>query len=235
MSGDRRERVRRRPAGAPAARRGIHRALPEPQCRRLRDVPWAGRGEVLTGDVTEPATLTPALADVDVVYYLVHALGRRDFEEIERAGAGHLAAAAREAGVGRIVYLGGPTGKSSTTRPVPVKLTSGRLRAAEDPPRLQSCVAIDESVGSGPTCKVTYADLPRSARMVVRVVGQAGPGWVSLAARRTSPRTGEAQVAVAGLRWLAAVATAVGCARLLLRSRRRRGSFVTPAYRSPAR
>jgi uncharacterized protein YbjT (DUF2867 family) len=77
---------------------------------RLRDVPWADRVEVLTGDVTEPATLTPALADVDVVYYLVHPLGRRDFEEIDRAGGRHLAAAAREAGVGRIVYLGGPTG-----------------------------------------------------------------------------------------------------------------------------
>jgi uncharacterized protein YbjT (DUF2867 family) len=80
---------------------------------RLRDVPWADRVEVITGDVTEPETLRPALADVDVVYYLVHALGRRDFEEVDRAGAGHLAASARQAGVGRIVYLGGPTGQSS--------------------------------------------------------------------------------------------------------------------------
>jgi uncharacterized protein YbjT (DUF2867 family) len=76
--------------------------------RRLRDVPWAGQVEIITGDVSERATLPPAFVGVDVVYYLVHSLGRRDFEEIDRAGATNVAAAAASAGVRRIVYLGGP-------------------------------------------------------------------------------------------------------------------------------
>jgi uncharacterized protein YbjT (DUF2867 family) len=64
--------------------------------------------EIATGDVGDPATLTPAVAGVDVVYYLVHSLGRSDFEDMDRVGAANVATAARRAGVGRIVYLGGP-------------------------------------------------------------------------------------------------------------------------------
>jgi uncharacterized protein YbjT (DUF2867 family) len=75
---------------------------------RLRDVPWAGQVDVVEGDVTDPGSLTAAVDGVDVVYYLVHALRRADFEDVDRVGAGNVAAAARAAGVGRIVYLGGP-------------------------------------------------------------------------------------------------------------------------------
>jgi hypothetical protein len=64
--------------------------------------------EIVTGDVSDPATLAPAFAGVDVAYYLVHSLGRRDFEDVDRIGAANVAAAARRAKVGRIIYLGGP-------------------------------------------------------------------------------------------------------------------------------
>ncbi|HYN94254.1 MAG TPA: SDR family oxidoreductase [Pilimelia sp.] len=76
--------------------------------RRLRDVPWTARVEVVPGDLAQPATLRTALAGVDVAYYLVHSLGQPDFEAADRAAARNFAAAARAAGVGRIVYLGGP-------------------------------------------------------------------------------------------------------------------------------
>jgi uncharacterized protein YbjT (DUF2867 family) len=65
--------------------------------------------EIVTGDVSDPATLPPAFAGVDVVYYLVHSLGRGDFEAIDRAAAANVAEAAATARVRRIVYLGGPT------------------------------------------------------------------------------------------------------------------------------
>jgi uncharacterized protein YbjT (DUF2867 family) len=48
-----------------------------------------------------------AAGPVDVVYYLVHAIGQRDFRDADRAAAANMAAAARDAGVRRIVYLGG--------------------------------------------------------------------------------------------------------------------------------
>jgi uncharacterized protein YbjT (DUF2867 family) len=74
---------------------------------RLRDVPWLDRVEVARGDVLDAASLRPALAGVDVAYYLVHSLTAPDVEERDRRAAQTFADAAREAGVRRIVYLGG--------------------------------------------------------------------------------------------------------------------------------
>ena len=76
--------------------------------RRLRDFAWAGQVEIVEGDVTDRRSLVDAFDGIDVAYYLVHALGRPDFEDVDRAAAGNVAAAARDGGVGRIVYLGGP-------------------------------------------------------------------------------------------------------------------------------
>ncbi len=58
--------------------------------------------------MTDAAALGDALAGCDVAYYLIHSLGTgRSFEQRDRAAARSFADAAREAGVGRIVYLGG--------------------------------------------------------------------------------------------------------------------------------
>lgn len=48
-----------------------------------------------------------AAGPVDVVYYLVHAIGQPGFRNADRAAAGNVASAAKDAGVHRIVYLGG--------------------------------------------------------------------------------------------------------------------------------
>ena len=44
---------------------------------------------------------------VDVVYYLVHGIGQPDFRDADNTAAANVAAAARDAGARRIVYLGG--------------------------------------------------------------------------------------------------------------------------------
>ena len=75
---------------------------------RLDGRDWAQRVEVAAADATNPEDLARALAGVDVAYYLIHALGSGPtFEQRDRATARRFAVAAREAGVGRIVYLGG--------------------------------------------------------------------------------------------------------------------------------
>ncbi|MFF5226410.1 SDR family oxidoreductase [Dactylosporangium sp. NPDC000521] len=87
--------------------------------RRLRDVPWADRVEIVQGDLVEEQDerLTDAMRDVDVVYYLVHALGQAAFEDVDRLSALNLAVAAVDAGVQRIVYLGGPVPDDGTVSP----------------------------------------------------------------------------------------------------------------------
>ncbi|HEX2357869.1 MAG TPA: NAD(P)H-binding protein, partial [Micromonosporaceae bacterium] len=86
---------------------------------RLRDLPWRADVEVARADVTDPVAVRAALTGVDVAYYLVHAIGTGpQFAERDRLAAHTFAAAAREAGVRRIVYLGGlaPTGASAHLR-----------------------------------------------------------------------------------------------------------------------
>lgn len=64
--------------------------------------------EVVSVDVGDVAACAQALAGVDVAYYLVHAMASGPgFAERDRTTASRFAAAARQAGVRRVVYLGG--------------------------------------------------------------------------------------------------------------------------------
>ncbi|MER6508683.1 SDR family oxidoreductase [Nonomuraea sp. NPDC001636] len=77
---------------------------------RLRDLPWAERVEAVEADATDAERTRRALDGVDVAYYLIHAMGTSGrFAERDRLAARTFAAAAAEAGVRRIVYLGGLT------------------------------------------------------------------------------------------------------------------------------
>ena len=68
---------------------------------------YAGPGTAIGGDVNDASTLGPALAGVDVAYYLVHSLDSHDFETRDARAARSFGQAAAEAGVRQIVFLGG--------------------------------------------------------------------------------------------------------------------------------
>jgi uncharacterized protein YbjT (DUF2867 family) len=64
--------------------------------------------EIAEGDIRDPERVADAMLGVDVAYYLVHSMGSTGaFSSEDRDAALVFAAAAREAGVRRIVYLGG--------------------------------------------------------------------------------------------------------------------------------
>ena len=64
--------------------------------------------EVVHGDVLDANSLTSALAGIRAAYYLVHSMGSTgSFEEQDRIAASNFGQAARQAGTGRIIYLGG--------------------------------------------------------------------------------------------------------------------------------
>jgi uncharacterized protein YbjT (DUF2867 family) len=63
---------------------------------------------VVEGDALASSSLRAGLLDVKLAYYLVHSLAAGgDFAGLDRRAAANFAAAAREAGVSQIVYLGG--------------------------------------------------------------------------------------------------------------------------------
>lgn len=71
--------------------------------------PKVGAGtEIVTGDVLDRTSLDEAMRGVTVAYYLVHSMGSSgSFEENDRAAARNFGAAAKAAGIERIIYLGG--------------------------------------------------------------------------------------------------------------------------------
>ena len=74
----------------------------------MDDKPWVDRVEVAEGDVSSADDMRRALEDVDAAWYLVHSMDDQpDFQERDREAATIFSEAAKEAGVSRIVYLGG--------------------------------------------------------------------------------------------------------------------------------
>ncbi len=85
---------------------------PEVLARRV-----GARTSVVRGDCLDPASLPDALAGIDTACYLVHSMGgTADFEAQDRAAARNFGAAARTAGVRRIVYVGGLGASSGLSR-----------------------------------------------------------------------------------------------------------------------
>jgi uncharacterized protein YbjT (DUF2867 family) len=76
---------------------------------KAQDLAKAGC-EVVPGDVLRRETLAEPLEGIKTAYYLVHSMGRGgqgDFAERDVEGAENFAAAAADAGVEQIIYLGG--------------------------------------------------------------------------------------------------------------------------------
>ena len=75
---------------------------------RLQGRAWLEHVEIVQGDVLEPETLTAALQGVDVAYYFIHSMrGGENFHDRDVRGARNFGEAAKQAGVQRIIYLGG--------------------------------------------------------------------------------------------------------------------------------
>jgi uncharacterized protein YbjT (DUF2867 family) len=87
--------------------------------------------EVVAGDVLDTEAVGRALDGVDVAYYLVHAMGSADsFEQLDRRAATIFADAARDAGVRRIVYLGGLGSGTELSPHLASRQEVGRLLAS---------------------------------------------------------------------------------------------------------
>jgi len=110
-------------------------------------LPTALRLQLHTGDALSGAGLTESLAGVQVAYYLIHSMepgAEEPFGVRERRAAENFAAAARAAGVERIVYLGGLVPASSPSEHLASRLEVERvlLDAVPDSVALRSSIVI---------------------------------------------------------------------------------------------
>ncbi|MDT5147233.1 MAG: hypothetical protein QOC58_1878 [Mycobacterium sp.] len=74
---------------------------------KLDGVAWRDDVDVIQGDVIDAATVRQALEGQEALYYLVHSLMRPDFVDFDHRAARTVAEAAAQAGLSRIVYVGG--------------------------------------------------------------------------------------------------------------------------------
>ena len=75
---------------------------------RLQGRAWRDEVELIEGDVLRPDSIAAAMRGADAAYYLVHSLGAgADFSARDVQAARNFGAAAKAAGVWRIIYLGG--------------------------------------------------------------------------------------------------------------------------------
>jgi len=126
----------------------------------------------LEGDAGSADDAARAMEGAEVVYYLVHSLGRRDFERQDQVAAESVAAACEHAGVKQIVYLGG-LGDDDTT-------ASPRLRSRRETGERLSAGAVPVTtlraamiVGRGSAAFETIVAL------VDRLPAMITPSWVS--------------------------------------------------------
>ena len=76
--------------------------------RRLEGRPWREQVDVVEGDPLRPESLPAAMKDVEAAYYLIHSMaGGSGFHDRDIEAARQFGSAARAAGVGRLIYVGG--------------------------------------------------------------------------------------------------------------------------------
>jgi uncharacterized protein YbjT (DUF2867 family) len=89
--------------------------------------------ELVEADLSTEESLDDAMRGVDVAYFLVHMMGRvEDWAEQERLAARRFGRAASEAGVGRMIYLGGLGQEKDPHRGRGVAVLSEHLQSRHD-------------------------------------------------------------------------------------------------------
>jgi uncharacterized protein YbjT (DUF2867 family) len=124
------------------------------------------------GDASSADSVARAIEGTEVVYYLVHSLGRRDYERQDRVAAENVATACEHARVKQIVYLGGLGGDDARASPHlrSRRETGERLSAGAVPVTTLRAAMI---VGKGSAAFETIVAL------VDRLPAMITPSWVS--------------------------------------------------------
>jgi uncharacterized protein YbjT (DUF2867 family) len=132
--------------------------------------------EVVAGDLLAPPTLGPALEGVDTVFYLVHSMSSsREFGEADREAAHSFVAAARAAGVRKVVYLGGLGHGSGLSAHLSSRQEVGEILRASGIPTIELRASI--VIGSG------SASFEMVRSLVEKLPVMVTPRWVRVLAQ----------------------------------------------------
>ena len=132
--------------------------------------------EVVAGDVLDQGTLPAAMKGVQTAYYLVHSMGSRQaFDEEDRRAARNFGEAARDAGVQRLIYLGGLGDRGGLSPHLQSRQEVGEILRASGVQTIEFRASI--VIGSG---SLSF-DMIRA--LVERLPIMVTPRWVSVQAQ----------------------------------------------------
>jgi uncharacterized protein YbjT (DUF2867 family) len=145
----------------------------DPEALRWRVAPGT---EIVRGDLLQSESLDLAFSGVDTAFYLVHSMnsGNR-FEADEASSAANFASAARNAGVRRIIYLGGLTSGGRLSPHMRTRLETGAILRSSAIPVLEFQASV--IIGSG------SASFEIIRALVERLPVMITPLWVNTAAQ----------------------------------------------------
>ena len=111
---------------------------------------WGEDIEVVEANVLDASTLPAAMDGVTTAYYLIHSMeSGKEFGELERQSAWNFAEAAKQAGVKRIIYLGGLADESEGLSPhMKSRMETGRILRNSGIPTLEFRASIVLGAGS---------------------------------------------------------------------------------------
>ena len=133
--------------------------------------------EVVSGDVLDGSSLGSSLEGVHTAFYLVHSMGGTGdaFEERDRRAARLFASAAREAGVARLVYLGGLGAGTELSPHLRSRQEAGEILRASGIPTVELRASI--IIGSGSLSFEMIRALVEKLPIMIT------PRWVSVLAQ----------------------------------------------------
>ena len=147
-------------------------------CRNPEALGWraAPGTEVVQGNLLQPASLGVAFSGVNTAFYLVHSMNSgEEFEAEERKAASNFAVAAREAGVQRIIYLGGLAHGGGLSAHMRSRAETGNILRSSGVPVIELQASI--VIGSG------SASFEMMRALVERLPIMIAPRWVNTAAQ----------------------------------------------------
>lgn len=130
--------------------------------------------DIIEGDTFNPEALKKALHGVHTAFYLIHSMGaQKDFKALDRQSAENFRQAAVDAGVKRIIYLGGLGVKESASKHLLSRIETGEVLSSE-PDRIQTIwFRAGAIIGSG------SASFEIIASLVYKLPVMITPRWVA--------------------------------------------------------
>ena len=141
---------------------------------RLTSYPWFSQVEIVEGDANDRDAIARSLKDVDVAYYLLHALMvADDFVQLEKDWATTFGECAKSAGVGRIIYLGGMAEENKELSPhLSSRAETGEILRASGVPTIELRAGV--VIGSG------SASFEMLRYLTERIPVMITPKWVNV-------------------------------------------------------